>query len=114
MRFESYEFDLVSRELRRGGERIRLQAQPLEILAMMLERPGVSVTREALVKRLWPEKVIHADAADDGDVRGFEHSLNAAIRRLRVCSPMTPSARASLKDCRGGYRFVAPRDVSGH
>ena len=74
MRFASFELDVRSRELRRGNERIRLQRQPFEILVMMLECPGVVVTREELVKRLWPE----------GTFVDFEHSLNAAVKRLRA------------------------------
>lgn len=105
MRFESYEFDFVGRELRRDGVRIRLQAQPFEILAMMLERPGIVVSREALVKRLWPE----------GTFVDFEHSLNAAIRRLRVALGDDANRPRFVETLpRRGYRFVAPceqRDV---
>ena len=74
LRFESFELDVRSRELRKGTDRIRLQEQPFEILRMMLERPGDVVTREELAKRLWP----------DGTFVDFEHSLNAAVKRLRA------------------------------
>ena len=73
-KFGTFEVDLRARELRKGGIRIRLQDQPFEILAMMLERPGEMVTREAMSRRLWPA----------GTFVDFEHSLNAAVKRLRA------------------------------
>ena len=72
--FESYVVDVPGRELRRGTGRIRLQGQPFDLLAMLLEQPGDVVTREALAKRLWPR----------GTFVDFEHSLNAAVKRLRA------------------------------
>src|SRR5258705_415109 len=82
LRFESFELDTRSRELRKGKNRIRLQEQPFEILRLMLERPGDVVTREELARKLWPE----------GTFVDFEHSLNAAVKRLR----------AALGDAAGG------------
>ena len=55
LRFGLFELDLGLRELRKSGVRIKLQDQPFQILAMLLERPGEIVTREELQKRLWPE-----------------------------------------------------------
>ena len=66
-RFGTFEVDLRAHELRKGGIRIRLQDQPFEILAVMLDRPGEVVTREELRQRLWPA----------GTFVDFEHSLNA-------------------------------------
>ncbi len=74
LRFGTFELDLRARELRKGEGSIRLQDQPFEILRLMLERPGDVVTREELRQRLWPE----------GTFVDFEHSLNAAIKRLRA------------------------------
>ena len=98
LRFESYELDVRSRELRRGAERVRLQEQPFEILRLMLERPGDVVTREELVKRLWP----------DGTFVDYEHSLNAAVKRLRTAlgdDADNPRFVETLP--RRGYRFIA-------
>src|SRR5437899_1922187 len=53
-KFGSFEMDERARELRKGGIRVRLQDQPFEILALMLERPGDIVTRDELRQRLWP------------------------------------------------------------
>ena len=72
--FGSYEFAPDTQELRKAGIRIRLEGQPRAILQMSLERPGELVTREELQKKLWP-----TDTFVD-----FEHSLNAAVKRLRA------------------------------
>ena len=102
--FDSYELDTHARELRRGAERVRLQAQPFELLAMMLEHPGDVVTREALTKRLWPE----------GTFVDFEHSLNAAMKRLRTALGDEASHPRFVETLpRRGYRFIAPCTWSG-
>src|SRR5690242_8658013 len=73
IRFSIFEADLRAGELRRNGAKVKLQEQPFRILAMLLDRPGETVTREDLRARLWS-----ADTFVD-----FDHSLNSAIRRLR-------------------------------
>jgi len=98
LRFESYELDVRSRELRRGEERVRLQGQPFEILVMMLERPGDVVTRGELAERLWP----------DGTFVDFEHSLNAAVKRLRAALGDDADRPRFVETLpRRGYRFIA-------
>jgi len=77
LRFGAFELDLGTGELRRDGVKQRLPEQPLQILAMLLERPGEIVTRDELKHRLWSN-----DTFVD-----FEHSLNAAVKRLRSASP---------------------------
>ena len=99
LRFGTFELDVRARELRKGGARIRLQDQPFEILRLMLERPGDVVTREELRQRLWP----------DGTFVDFEHSLNAAVKRLRASlgdDAENPRFVETLP--RRGYRFIAP------
>ena len=97
--FGAYEFNPYSRELRREGMRVRLEGQPLAILEVLLERPGELVTREELQKRLWPE-----DTFVD-----FEHSLNAAVKRLRAgLNDSADQPRYIETLARRGYRFVAP------
>ena len=103
-RFATFEVDLRARELRKGGIRIRLQDQPFEILAVMLERPGEVVTREELRERLWPA----------GTFVDFEHSLNAAIKRLRAAlgdDADNPRFVETLH--RRGYRFIAAVESEG-
>ena len=97
VRFGEFELDLRTRELWRNGQRLILQEQPFQILAVLLERPGLLVTREELTKKLWP-----SDTFVD-----FEHSLNKAVNRLREAledSAEHPRFIETLP--RRGYRFI--------
>jgi len=103
LKFGSFELDLRLRELRTGATRVRLQEQPFEILRLMLERPGDVVTREQLRHRLWPA----------GTYVDFEHSLNAAVKRLRASlgdDADNPRFVETLP--RRGYRFIARLDAA--
>ena len=103
-RFGTFEVDLRARELRKGGIRIRLQDQPFEILAVMIERPGEIVTREELRELLWPA----------GTFVDFEHSLNAAIKRLRsALGDDADNPRFVETLHRRGYRFIAAVEAEG-
>jgi TolB-like protein len=73
VRFGVFELDLRTGELRKRGVRIRLQEQPFQVLAMLLEKPRELVTREDLRQRLWT-----ADTFVD-----FDHGLNKAINKIR-------------------------------
>jgi TolB-like protein/DNA-binding winged helix-turn-helix (wHTH) protein/Flp pilus assembly protein TadD len=98
LRFGIFELDAQSGELRRHGLKIRLPDQAFQILRLLLERPGVVVTREALRQRLWT-----ADTFVDFDV-----GVNSAIRKLREAlddSAENPRFVETLP--RRGYRFVA-------
>jgi DNA-binding winged helix-turn-helix (wHTH) protein/Tol biopolymer transport system component len=101
-RFGLFEVDLRAGELWRQGIRIKLQEQPFQILAHLLESPGEVVTREELRQRLWP-----ADTFVD-----FDHSLNAAIRRLRdALGDSAENPRFVETVARRGYRFLAPVSI---
>ncbi|HET9267104.1 MAG TPA: winged helix-turn-helix domain-containing protein [Vicinamibacterales bacterium] len=98
LRFGAFELDERAHELRTGSTRIRLQDQPFEILRLLVRRPGEVVTREELRRQLWP----------DGTYVDFEHSLNAAVKRLRAAlgdDADNPRFVETLP--RRGYRFVA-------
>ena len=98
VRFDAFELDTVSAELRKHGIRIRLQEQPFRILLALLEASGDVVTREQLVNRLWP----------DGTFVDFDRGLNAAINRLRqVLGDSAESRRYVETVARRGYRFTA-------
>jgi TolB-like protein/Tfp pilus assembly protein PilF len=98
VRFGAFELDLGSRELRSGDARLRLQDQPFEILRILLERPGDVVTREELSRRLWP----------NGTFVDFEHSLNAAVKRLRAALGDDADRPRFIETLpRRGYRFIA-------
>ena len=99
VRFGIFEVDLWAGELRRNGVKVKLQEQPFQVLATLLERPGEIITRDELQKKLWP-----ADTFVD-----FDHSINAAIRRLR--DALGDSAERPIfveTVARRGYRFIAP------
>ena len=99
IQFGVFEVDLRAGELRRSGARVKLQEQPFQILALLLERPGEVVTREELQTQLWP-----ADTFVD-----FDHSLNAAVRRLRdALGDSAENPRFVETVARRGYRFLAP------
>src|SRR5580692_9192557 len=99
VQFGIFEADLWAGELRRNGSKVRLQEQPFQILAFLLERPGQLVTREELHGRLWPR-----DTFVD-----FDHGLNAAIKRLRdALGDSAENPRFVETLARRGYRFVAP------
>jgi len=98
IRFGAFELDTSAAELRKSGVRIKLQGQPIEILALLLARPGAVVTRQEIQRKLWP----------DNTFVDFENSLNAAVRRLRAAlddSPEKPRFVETL--ARRGYRFIA-------
>jgi TolB-like protein/DNA-binding winged helix-turn-helix (wHTH) protein len=89
-------------ELRKNGVKIKLQEQPFQILLTLLSRPGDIVTREELCKQLWAE-----DTFVD-----FDHSLNAAIKRLRDALGESAEAPVFMETlARRGYRFIAPVDM---
>ena len=101
VRFSGFEVDMHARELRKAGSRVRLQDQPFHLLAILLEHPGDIVTREQMRERLWPE----------GTFVDFEHSVNAAIKRLRAALGDTAENPRFVETLhRRGYRFVAPID----
>jgi TolB-like protein/tetratricopeptide (TPR) repeat protein/DNA-binding winged helix-turn-helix (wHTH) protein len=98
-RFGAFEFHVQARELRKHRLRIKLAGQPISVLAMLLERPGEVVTREDLQARLWPA----------GTYVDFEHSVNAAVKRLRqALGDSADSPRFIETLARSGYRFIAP------
>ena len=97
VQFGLFELDLDARELRKSGVRIKLQEQPFQILAMLLERPGTLVTREELQKKLWPE-----DTFVD-----FDLSLNSAVKKLRqALNDDSENPRYVETLYRRGYRFI--------
>jgi cholera toxin transcriptional activator len=104
VRFGVFELDTTAGELRKNGVRLRLQEQPLQILALLLERAGNVVTREELRQKLWP-----ADTFVD-----FDHSLNTAVNKIReALGDSAASPRYVETQARRGYRFIAPVQSAG-
>jgi eukaryotic-like serine/threonine-protein kinase len=95
--FGLFQLDIRSGELRKAGIKLKLHAQPFQILAMLLEQPGEVVSREEIRQRLWPE-----DTFVD-----FDHGLNNAVNRLReVLGDSADSPRWIQTLPRRGYRFI--------
>lgn len=98
-RFGIFEADSATGELRRKGVRVKLHAQPFQILFLLLERPGEMLTREEICRKLWP----------DGTFVDYEHGLNSAINRLRdALGDKASQPRFVETLARRGYRFLAP------
>ncbi|WP_109488208.1 winged helix-turn-helix domain-containing protein [Occallatibacter savannae] len=98
-RFGVFEADASTGELRKQGIRIRLNAQPFQVLLMLLDRPGEVLTRDEIAQNLW----------SDGTFVDYEHGLNSAVNRIREAlgdSASNPRFVETL--ARRGYRFVAP------
>jgi TolB-like protein/DNA-binding winged helix-turn-helix (wHTH) protein len=99
LRFDAYELDVRAGELRKHGVRLRLRGQPLQVLEILLERPGEVVTREELQTQIWSGNAF-------GD---FDHNLHNAVARIREVlgdSPENPRYIETLP--RRGYRYVGP------
>jgi DNA-binding winged helix-turn-helix (wHTH) protein len=105
LRLGVFEMDLRAGELRKHGLKVRLQEQPFQVLAMLVEHGGEVVTREELQKKLWP-----AETFVD-----FDHGLNKAINKIReALSDSSASPRFVETVARRGYRFLADvKDVDG-
>jgi TolB-like protein/DNA-binding winged helix-turn-helix (wHTH) protein len=98
VRFGVFEADLQTGELRKHGSKIRLQEQPFQVLTLLLERRGDTVTRDDIRSRLWT-----ADTFVD-----FDHGLNKAINKIReALGDSATSPRFVETVARRGYRFIA-------
>jgi eukaryotic-like serine/threonine-protein kinase len=95
--FDNFEVDLRSGEVRKNGSRIRLQAQPFQLLVLLLENAGDVVSREEICRELWPTNTFV----------DFEHSLAAAVNKIREAlgdSADNPRYIETLP--KRGYRFI--------
>src|SRR5262252_10181268 len=103
LRFENFEVDLHSGELRKAGVKLKFGGQPFQVLTILLEQPGEVVTREELQKRLWPDTFVDVD-----------HNLNTAINKIReVLGDSSENPRFVETLPRRGYRFIAPVESGG-
>jgi cholera toxin transcriptional activator len=103
-RFGAFEADASTGELRRQGIRIKLNAQPFQVLLMLLERPGEVLTREEISRALW----------SDGTFVDYDHGVNSAVNRIRdALGDAAGSPRFVETLARRGYRFVAPVERIG-
>jgi DNA-binding winged helix-turn-helix (wHTH) protein/Tol biopolymer transport system component len=99
VRFGLFELDLKGGQLSRHGSQLRLPQQPLQLLAVLLERPGQIITRDELRQRLWPSDVFV----------DFDHGLNKSVQKLRDALGDSASSPRYIETIpRVGYRFIAP------
>jgi DNA-binding winged helix-turn-helix (wHTH) protein len=97
VRFDDFEFDRHTLELRKGSEAVRLQQQPARVLAVLTENAGDLVLRETLRTTIW---------GDDTFV-DFDRGLNYCINQIRTALGDTADAPRYLETLRGrGYRFI--------
>jgi len=98
-RFGVFEADASTGELRKQGIRIKLNAQPFQVLLMLLDRPGEVLSREEIAQSIW----------SDGTFVDYEHGLNSAVNRIREALGDTASNPRFVETlARRGYRFIAP------
>ena len=101
-KFDEFEADLRAAELRKNGNRLKLQLQPFQVLVALLERPQEVVTREELRQRLWPQ-----DTFVD-----FDHGLNTAMVKLRdVLGDSASKPKFVETIAKRGYRFLGNAEV---
>ena len=104
LRFGTFELELASGELRKGGVLIKLQALPFQLLALLAERAGEVVSREEIRRALW----------DDDTFVDFDRSINFCVNQIRESlgdDPQNPRFIETLP--RKGYRFIAPVTEDG-
>ena len=100
VRFDGWALHKDVGELAKGGRRIRLQDQALQVLDELLAHPGELVTREQLIARLWPKVVVD-----------FDTGLNSAVRKLRIAlGDVAETPRYIETVPRRGYRFIGTID----
>lgn len=98
VQFGEFEADLRSGELHKNGQRVRLQEQPFQVLAVLLARPGDLVKREELRQQVWPQNTFVE----------FDHALNTAIKKIRIALEDDAGAPRYVETIpKRGYRFVA-------
>ena len=98
-RFSDFEFQSETGELFRAGVRVRLQPQPIRILAILLAHPGDLVTRQEMTQALW----------GDSTFADTDTGLNIAVKKLRdALDDSVDQPRLIETLPRRGYRFIGP------
>jgi len=98
LRFDVFELDAGSGELRRNGDRIKLPPQPFRVLELLVRRGGEVLTRADIRERIWCDSFVD-----------FEQGLNFCIRQIREALGDTADAPRFIETLpRRGYRFLLP------
>lgn len=102
IRFEAFELDLHTGELRKEGNRVQLQDQPTRLLTLLANRPGELITRDEIQSKLWK----------DGEFVEFEHAVNTAIHKIRVALEDKGEKPRIIETLpKKGYRFIAAVNI---
>ena len=97
--FLEFELDFGRFQLCRRSKPVRIETLPLQLLMLLVESPGLLLTREQIADRLWGKDVFV-------DV---EQGINTAVRKIRQALKDNSSQPQYLQTVVGkGYRFVAP------
>ncbi len=97
-RFGDFSLDCGKFELRRNGQRLKLERKPFELLVLLVTKHGQVITREEIANRLWEEEVFV----------DIEHGINTAIRKIRQTLGDSPDLPQYVQTISGsGYRFIA-------
>ncbi len=97
VRFEDFELDLRSYQVRRSGRTLRLERIPMEVLFLLVERRGQLVTREEIIEKLWGKDVF----------LDTDNAINTAIRKIRQVLKDDPDQPHFVQTVTGrGYRFI--------
>ena len=100
--FGPYHADTVGLELRKSGIRIRLQPKPCQVLRVLLERPGQTISREELKKLLWAPDIFV----------DFDHGLNTAVNKIREALSDSAEEPRYIETLPNGYKFIG--EISEH
>src|SRR5262245_60441700 len=101
LRFDVFELDTGSGELRKNGDRIKLSPQPFRVLELLIRRGGEVLTRADIRERIWNDSFVD-----------FEQGLNFCIRQIREALGDTADAPRFIETLpRRGYRFLLPVEM---
>ena len=97
VRFEDFELDLRSYQVRRSGRTLKLERIPMEVLLLLVERRGELVAREEIIEKLWGKNVF----------LDTDNAINTAIRKIRQVLKDDPEQPRFIQTVTGrGYRFI--------
>jgi TolB-like protein/DNA-binding winged helix-turn-helix (wHTH) protein/tetratricopeptide (TPR) repeat protein len=99
-KFGPYHANTRDLELRKSGIRIRLQPKPFQVLKVLLERAGQSVSREELKTLLWAPNIFV----------DFDHGLNTAVNKIRESLSDSAEEPRYIETLANGYKFIG--DIS--
>src|SRR5579863_7175552 len=98
LRFEDFELDLCSYQVRRSGRTLRLERIPMEVLFLLVERRGQLVTRDEIIEKLWGKNTF----------LDTDNAINTAIRKIRQVLKDNPEQPRFVQTVTGrGYRFIS-------